>query len=489
MSKKSAKSAPKDKQVATYHERDIVLGKVRGFPPWPGMVVDPDSVPPAVQQERPGKKSNFYCVQFFPAGDYEKLNTPRSAWLVPKDMSRLQHLEIEAYINEPFKKSGDLLAGYRTALDPAAWEAKRAAMLAAAAAAADEDDDEDAEDGDGDDAGEGEDVDELASEDGDGAAGKKKKTAPRKSLVATNSKKRKRESVDGKTRKGPKERERETKSKAKAVVPAKGAKGMSAKGRKAKSAAVVESEDDRADADDDADGEGDDLADRDRKKAASPPPAKKPRREDDADEQTTPPDTEAIRVRDWRHKLQKAFLSAKTTPDDSNRLNQDMPALHNLFSTVEAYDSMTVAYLQFSKIGKVMRHITLLEDKRVPRDAEFRFRARAQALVERWQSVLGAAKDVKGGAEKKEVGKEGKEKGVKEGEGERKEAGEDVNGVNGAATGAGEEAAKIEVNGTADVDMAVPTDVDAPGEADGEADVSGQADAPGEAEDAAMAEA
>lgn len=64
---------------------------------------------------------------------------------------------------------------------------------------------------------------------------------------------------------------------------------------------------------------------------------------------------------------------------------------------------MTVAQLQFSKIGKVMRHITLLEDQRVPRDAEFAFRARAQALVERWQSVLGAAK----GAGKKDEQKEG----------------------------------------------------------------------------------
>ena len=45
-----------------------------------------------------------------------------SAWLVAKDISKLQPHEIESYINEPHKKSGDLLQGYRIALDPAKWE-------------------------------------------------------------------------------------------------------------------------------------------------------------------------------------------------------------------------------------------------------------------------------------------------------------------------------------------------------------------------------
>jgi PWWP domain len=86
MSKKSAKS---QKEQSTYEYRDIVLAKVRGYPPWPGMVchlhasrpsmtflascsqvVDPDSVPSTVSKERPGsKKTSFYCVRFFPAGD------------------------------------------------------------------------------------------------------------------------------------------------------------------------------------------------------------------------------------------------------------------------------------------------------------------------------------------------------------------------------------------------------------------------------------
>ena len=38
MSKKGAKAAQSTKETVSYDVRDIVLAKVRGFPPWPGMV-------------------------------------------------------------------------------------------------------------------------------------------------------------------------------------------------------------------------------------------------------------------------------------------------------------------------------------------------------------------------------------------------------------------------------------------------------------------
>ena len=43
---------------------------------------------------------------------------------------------------------------------------------------------------------------------------------------------------------------------------------------------------------------------------------------------------------------------------------------------------------QFTKIGKVMRHIHLLKPAQVPRDDEFKFRDRAKVLVDRWHEVL-----------------------------------------------------------------------------------------------------
>jgi hypothetical protein len=87
------KGSKSDKET-TYEIRDIVLAKVRGYPPWPGMVrsssviflsysltytiflsyclqvVDPQNVSKDVMRERPqNKKSSFYCVRFFPRGD------------------------------------------------------------------------------------------------------------------------------------------------------------------------------------------------------------------------------------------------------------------------------------------------------------------------------------------------------------------------------------------------------------------------------------
>ncbi|THU87097.1 hypothetical protein K435DRAFT_867602 [Dendrothele bispora CBS 962.96] len=95
-------------------------------------------------------------------------------------------------------------------------------------------------------------------------------------------------------------------------------------------------------------------------------------------------DPEAIKVRDWRHRLQKTFLSNKAEPKE-----QDMPGMDQLFAAIESYDKMTIEYLRFSKIGKVMRHIVALDAERVPKDEEFRFRERAKTLIDKWHQLLG----------------------------------------------------------------------------------------------------
>ncbi|KAJ7873425.1 hypothetical protein B0H13DRAFT_1723510 [Mycena leptocephala] len=90
-----------------------------------------------------------------------------------------------------------------------------------------------------------------------------------------------------------------------------------------------------------------------------------------------------IKVRRWRHNLQKTFLSnAKALPKE-----EEMPLMNDLFTTVEGYQNMTVEHLMFTKIGKVMRHIHLLKPAQVPRDDEFKFRDRAKALVDKWHGL------------------------------------------------------------------------------------------------------
>ncbi|THH06047.1 hypothetical protein EW145_g4357 [Phellinidium pouzarii] len=341
MSKKAAAKPTKDE--ITYEVRDVVLAKIRGYPSWPAQVVDPENVPKEVAKERPGsKKQTFYCVRFFPAGDH--------AWVPPKDLSKLKTHEIEAYIAEPHKKSGDLLTGYRIALNPESWEHQMADQRAEA-----EEAEADAE------------VDEL---DGEEEAADEDKPAK--------TKKRKRESEAGAKAK-PKAKKEKEKDKDASEAPAKKKKPAAEKADKpakprkngAKSKTMVESEDD---------GERD--GDAGPSKKASSPPAKKAKR--DKEEEVDPEmenDPEANKVKDMRHKLQRAFLG-KALPKD-----EDTPGLDVLFNKVEEFD-MTIKYLQYSKIGKVMRHIAALDADKVPRDDQYKFKDRAQALVNKWHTKI-----------------------------------------------------------------------------------------------------
>lgn len=90
------------------------------------------------------------------------------------------------------------------------------------------------------------------------------------------------------------------------------------------------------------------------------------------------------RVREWRHKLQRFFLSKDGVMDAADMENQDAT-----FKTVESYEDMTPEQLKTTKVGKVMKRINQLPD--IPRDDEFHFRERAGKLVVRWGAILGAA--------------------------------------------------------------------------------------------------
>lgn len=59
--------------------------------------------------------------------------------------------------------------------------------------------------------------------------------------------------------------------------------------------------------------------------------------------------------------------------------------------------SPRVDKLQYSKIGKVMRHIHLQPSEKIPRDDEFHFRSRAKALVDKWHVILSTNKEAGAG--------------------------------------------------------------------------------------------
>ncbi|KAK0438659.1 hypothetical protein EV421DRAFT_957132 [Armillaria borealis] len=76
------------------------------------------------------------------------------------------------------------------------------------------------------------------------------------------------------------------------------------------------------------------------RRARVPLPAKKAKRDkEEHDEGDVADDPEDIKVRQWRHKLQKTFLSNKGDPKE-----EDMPEMDKPFRTVEAYQSITIHY-------------------------------------------------------------------------------------------------------------------------------------------------
>ncbi|GAA5948504.1 hypothetical protein JCM10213_003885 [Rhodosporidiobolus nylandii] len=178
--KQSKESASDPSHV--YNAGDIVLAKIKGYPAWPGQILDHDKAPQKVAREKP-KTKGINLVQFFPTGDY--------SWTVSRDLSLLTPKEIDTYLSSTNKKKGDLLEGYRIAQDPQAWNQEKADALAEYESLMEQ---------------AGEDEDQLAeSEEEGGKAGKKRKRAAEPKKDEKKGKKAKTEKAAGKKAAGKKD--------------------------------------------------------------------------------------------------------------------------------------------------------------------------------------------------------------------------------------------------------------------------------------------
>ncbi|OXC59572.1 hypothetical protein C358_04969 [Cryptococcus neoformans MW-RSA852] len=296
--KSAAKSRPASKPAPAEHKfeiGDIVLARLRGYPPWPARIANPETLPRNVLKTRPGKNPNLYCCQFFPAGDF--------SWLQNKDIKALSSSDISAFLSQSHRKSsGGLREAYQTAQDPTEWDAQQEEIHKQQ---------EEAEAN----------VDELEDEDEAEVvvkAGKRKRDEPKKKKAAAAKK------------------EEEPKSK------------------KAKAAAASKAGD--------------------KKKTVS---------KAEGDEDPLASNPECVKVKDWRHKLQKAFLG-ESMPAES-----EMPHWNEVFESIKSYDSMTIEALQYSKIGKVMKKIMGLST--IPLNDKYEFTKRAGKLMHQWQEFIDAA--------------------------------------------------------------------------------------------------
>ncbi|KAJ7909872.1 hypothetical protein B0H13DRAFT_2489697 [Mycena leptocephala] len=108
-------------EVQKFEKRQLVLAKVKGFPWWPAMVVDPDAVPSKVTKQRPRRKKRaVYAVKFFAEENY--------AWLGPNSLSSLTAAQIcsfiEAAATGPSVRKG-LVESYKEARDSCVADAPK----------------------------------------------------------------------------------------------------------------------------------------------------------------------------------------------------------------------------------------------------------------------------------------------------------------------------------------------------------------------------
>ncbi|KAK4192709.1 hypothetical protein QBC35DRAFT_200197 [Podospora australis] len=84
-----------------------------------------------------------------------------------------------------------------------------------------------------------------------------------------------------------------------------------------------------------------------------------------------------------RHKLQKGLLTRDQEPKES-----EMEMMSDYITKLEQFPDLEVSIIRVTKINKVLKAILKLE--KIPKESEYRFRARSQVLLDKWNKLLAA---------------------------------------------------------------------------------------------------
>ncbi|KAH6604716.1 hypothetical protein Trco_006423 [Trichoderma cornu-damae] len=125
-----------------------------------------------------------------------------------------------------------------------------------------------------------------------------------------------------------------------------------------------------------------------------------------------------------RHKLQRGLLTREQQPRED-----EMDSMSSFITILENFHDLEVSIIRGTKINKVLKAILKLDS--IPREEDFNFKKRSQALLDKWNKLLasdgtiapaGTANGVNGASESKDSGKPTGNSGVKEGGDKDKEA-------------------------------------------------------------------
>ncbi|KAK3335532.1 hypothetical protein B0T19DRAFT_10915 [Cercophora scortea] len=82
-----------------------------------------------------------------------------------------------------------------------------------------------------------------------------------------------------------------------------------------------------------------------------------------------------------RHKLQKGLLTRDQEPRE-----EEMKLMSDYILKLEGFPDLEVSIIRQTKINKVLKAILKLEN--IPKEDEFQFKSRSQALLEKWNKLL-----------------------------------------------------------------------------------------------------
>jgi hypothetical protein len=87
-----------------------------------------------------------------------------------------------------------------------------------------------------------------------------------------------------------------------------------------------------------------------------------------------------------RHRLQKGLLVR-----DQEQKEEEMKSMSEFISKLEGYADLEVSIIRATKINKVLKAILKLNT--IPKEEEFNFKARSQALLDKWNKLLAVDQD------------------------------------------------------------------------------------------------
>ncbi|KAF8469513.1 hypothetical protein BDZ91DRAFT_781584 [Kalaharituber pfeilii] len=427
-----------------YKPEDLVLHKLKGYPPWPAVVLSDEvaELKPDLIKAKPGSKSKSKVVdeslrQAYPIAYLHNLlefNYSPITDLEPLTKEHIKNFAIKG-------KKKDLIAAYEIAKVGVTMEEVRERFTQDPMAVDEDEEEEPEEDVEEEEEEEEEDEEEEQAKTSKKKGTKRKKTedsededsdkptkTPRRASTSKVAKP-KTPKVTTKTLKAPSKATNgaakpKTPATTKAKVSAKKEKVPVTKSKQGKKASESEEEEEEAGS------EVESPAPAFKKSSKKAQPVEEPAEEEAP--AVPPEDPEVARNRRHkeilyiRHRLQKGFLTRDHVPSD-----EEMPVLANHVKALEnMVEDLEVPIIKETKINKVLKMITKLGT--IPNDETYKIRERAIALLEKVNARLVAESEEEVVAPSLE--KKDKEKEIKEDTSVREEA-KKANGAAEIATG------------------------------------------------------